>query len=584
MQQVAPLLSSLHQVTLQGIAASRNIAIGRACVQRHHLGEVSRYRLAVGDVAQEIQRLNIARHAVAEELQHLQKNISIDVPHEIAAILDVHLMILTDDDLIQDIQRWIEQEHYNAEWALVTQLDLLMGQFEGMNDPYLRERKFDLEQVVERILTHLQDGAQGHESDGGVIGGDEAAKTRSDVEIMILVAHDLSPADMLKFRTAHWAGFVTDAGSVNAHSAIVARSLDIPAVVGVRTATQHIKAEDMLIVDGDRGIVIVNPDGQTLAAYRTQQNINLKVQQDLERLRFTPARTLDGEAIALLANIDGPEDAKAAVKAGTVGVGLFRSEFLYMGRSGVLPSEQEQFQAYTQVLQVMQGLPVTVRTVDVGADKPLDSNQLDARLTHGSLGLRAIRWCLSDLAMFRTQLRALLRAAAFGKLRIMLPMLSCVEEAQMAIAQIEEAQRELNLAGQISGSVEIGAMIEVPAAALQVEAFLTIMDFISIGTNDLIQYTLAVDRGDAKVAHLYNPRHPAVLQLIAHVIKATIRVGKPVSVCGEMAGDVEMTQLLLGLGLRQFSMYPSQVLRVKREILCSNTRELAQLHGTSLPQ
>jgi phosphotransferase system enzyme I (PtsI) len=379
---------------------------------------------------------------------------------------------------------------------------------------------------------------------------------------------------MLQFKQSVFVGFVTDVGGKTSHTAIVARSLDIPAVVGARLSSQLVRQDDWVIIDGDAGVMVVDPSPIILAEYGFKQRQHELDRGRLSSLLHTPSVTLDGKKIDLLANIEMPEDAVGALKVGAVGVGLFRSEFLFMGRHGKLPNEEEQYQAYRRAIEGMHGLPVTIRTVDVGADKPLDhSAKADAYL-NPALGLRAIRWCLADPAMFRTQLRAILRAAAHGQVNLLIPMLVHGSEIRQTLALIDRARAELDQRGAVYGHVKIGAMIEIPAAALMIKLFLKYFDFLSIGTNDLIQYTLAIDRADESVAHLYDAMHPAVLRLVADTITECQAQGKPVSVCGEMAGDVTMTRLLLGMGLRSFSMHPAQILAVKQEILRSDTAKL----------
>jgi phosphotransferase system enzyme I (PtsI) len=390
----------------------------------------------------------------------------------------------------------------------------------------------------------------------------------------VLIAHDLSPADMLQFKQSVFAGFVTDVGGKTSHTAIVARSMDIPAVVGARSASQLVRQDDWVIIDGDAGVMIVDPSPIILAEYQFKQRQAELERGRLGRLRHTPAVTLDGERIELLANIELPDDAAAALAAGAVGVGLFRSEFLFMGRQGNLPDEEEQYQAYRRAVEGMQGLPVTIRTIDVGADKPLDDSRRDDAHLNPALGLRAIRWSLADPEMFLTQLRAILRAAAHGKVNMLIPMLAHVSEIRHTLSLIDFARAELDNRGQAYGPIDIGAMIEIPAAAIMARTFLQYFDFLSVGTNDLIQYTLAIDRADESVAHLYDPAHPAVLRLLADTIAACRAQGKPVSVCGEMAGDVDFTRLLLGMGLRSFSMHPAQLLAVKQEVLHADTARL----------
>jgi phosphotransferase system enzyme I (PtsI) len=394
---------------------------------------------------------------------------------------------------------------------------------------------------------------------------------------LVLIAHDLSPADMLQFKQSVFAGFVTDVGGKTSHTAIVARSMDIPAVVGARSASQLIAQDDWVVIDGDAGVVVIDPSPVLLAEYGFKQRQGEVERERLARLKNTPALTLDGQKIELLANIEQPEDAAAALKAGAVGVGLFRTEFLFMGRNGKLPDEEEQYLAYRRAVEGMQGLPVTIRTVDVGADKPLDRGALRAGDDHlnPALGLRAIRWSLADPAMFLVQLRAILRAAAHGAVNLLVPMLAHAREIRQTLALLQRAREQLDARGHVYGPVRLGAMIEVPAAALTIPLFLRHFDFLSIGTNDLIQYTLAIDRADEAVSHLYDPVHPAVLQLLAGTIAQCRAQGKSVSVCGEMAGDVTLTRLLIGLGLRSFSMHPSQILAVKQQILRCDTGKLA---------
>ena len=379
---------------------------------------------------------------------------------------------------------------------------------------------------------------------------------------------------MLQFKQSVFAGFVTDIGGKTSHTAIVARSMDIPAVVGARLSSQLVRQDDWIVVDGDAGVVIVDPSAIILAEYGFKQRQGDIERGRLARLRHTPAVTLDGQKIELLANIEMPEDAAGAVKAGAVGIGLFRSEFLFMGRLNNLPDEEEQYQAYRRAIEGMQGLPVTVRTVDIGADKPLDKSARDGTHLNPALGLRAIRWSLADPDMFLTQLRAILRAAALGQVNLLIPMLAHGSEIRQTLSLIDHARAQLDNRGVAYGPVQLGAMIEIPAAALTLKLFLRYFDFLSIGTNDLIQYTLAIDRADESVAHLYDPLHPAVLRLVAETIAECNLQSKGVSVCGEMAGDVTLTRLLLGLGLRSFSMHPAQILAVKQEVLRADTGKL----------
>ena len=552
---------------VHGLPVARGIAIGRAVLVASSRVEVVHDFIEPDQVLAELARLRTARDAVAAELQRMQREMPKDVPTELTALLDVHLLLLQDETISAGVRQWITQRHYNAEWALVSQLEVLARQFDEMEDEYLRERKADLEQVVERVLRRLK----------GVpplnaMAAPRAA--RAEGEPLVLVAHDLSPADMLQFKKSVFAGFVTDVGGKTSHTAIVARSMDIPAVVGARAASDLVRQDDWIIIDGDAGVIIVDPTPIIRDEYAYKQRQGELERGRLARLKHTPAVTLDGERIELLANIEQPGDTQAALAVGAVGVGLFRSEFLFMGRHGKLPDEEEQYQAYRQAAEAMHGMPVVIRTIDIGADKPLDDRRESVHL-NPALGLRAIRWSLSEPAMFLTQLRALLRAAAHGQVHVLIPMLAHASEIRQTLELLEQARTQLDRNGQVHGQVKLGAMIEVPAAALSVKMFLRHFDFLSIGTNDLTQYTLAIDRADDSVAHLYDPLHPAVLQLLAGTIAAARAQGKGVTVCGEMAGDPEMTRLLLGLGLRSFSMHPSRILTVKQELLRADAGQLA---------
>jgi phosphoenolpyruvate-protein phosphotransferase (PTS system enzyme I) len=555
-----------------GLPVSRGVAIGRAVLVASSRVDVAHYFVEADQVDAEVLRLRVARDAVAGELTALQRDLPTDAPAELSALLDVHLMLLHDDTLTGATKQWIHDRHYNAEWALSAQLEVLARQFDEMEDEYLRERKADLEQVAERLLRAMARGpASSFVPAPGVkprdFGGEDP---------LVLVANDIAPADMLQFKRSVFTGFITDVGGKTSHTAIVARSLDIPAVVGAREASRIIRQDDWVVIDGDAGIVIVDPSPIVLEEYRFRQRQSELGRERLARLRHTPAVTLDGERVELLANIEMPSDAIAAVEAGAVGVGLFRSEFLFMNRNGELPGEDEQFEAYRSAVRDMKGLPVTIRTVDIGADKPMDRmSTSELRHDHAlnpALGLRAIRWSLSEPAMFRQQLRAILRASAFGKVRVLIPMVAHLSEVRQTLEALARARQQLSEAGKPFGPVEVGAMVEVPAAALMLPSLLRHFDFVSIGTNDLIQYTLAIDRADEAVAHLYDPWHPAVLGLLAIVIAQSRAAGKHVSVCGEMAGDPEFTQVLLGMGLRSLSMHPSQIAAIKQRVLQSDAR------------
>jgi len=579
---------------VHGLPVARGIAIGRAVLVVSSRIDVAHYFIKPEEIETEIDRVRTARNAVADELTKLQANVAQmgpnDTPHELSALLEVHQMLLQDEVLTGGVKHWITERLYNAEWALTTQLEIIARQFDEMEDEYLRERKADLEQVVERLLHRMKGTAavlapspprrkRATSQDDDNDNDDPTAGDGIDVPL-VLIAHDLSPADMLQFKKSVFAGFVTDVGGRTSHTAIVARSMGIPAVVGARTASQLVRQDDWVIIDGDAGVVIVDPSPIILAEYGFKQRQGDLERGRLARLRHKPAVTLDGQRVELLANIEMPEDTLGAVKAGAVGVGLFRSEFLFMGRESTtrqtrLPDEEEQYQAYKRAVEGMQGMPVTIRTIDVGADKPLDGKSANKQEhLNPALGLRAIRWSLADPAMFLTQLRAILRAAAHGEIHLLIPMLAHASEIRQTLSLIDFARTELDSRGAVHGPVKLGAMIEIPAAALTLRIFLKHFDFLSIGTNDLIQYTLAIDRADESVAHLYDPAHPAVLRLVADTIAECRRQGKGVAVCGEMAGDVAFTRLLLGLGLRSFSMHPSRILAVKQEVLRADTGKL----------
>ncbi|MGN6083387.1 phosphoenolpyruvate--protein phosphotransferase [Trinickia sp.] len=555
--------------SLHGIPVSRGIAIGRAYLIAPAALDVDHYLVDPPQIESEIERFRAALKAVQSELERLSEDLSADAPSEVGAFINVHTMILNDAMLVQETMDLIRTRRYNVEWALTEQLERLSRHFDDIEDEYLRERKADVQQVVERILKALA----GAPSAAALVDGVNPDSSAD----MIVVAHDISPADMLQFKTQTFQGFVTDLGGRTSHTAIVARSLGIPAAVGVQHASALIRQDDLIIVDGDHGIVIVDPAPIVLEEYSYRQSEKLLEQKKLQRLKFSPTQTLCGTKISLLANIELPEDSRAAVEAGAVGVGLFRTEFLFMNHKDRLPEEEEQFEAYKRAVELMGGLPVTIRTIDVGADKPLDTIGVDGYETapNPALGLRAIRWSLSEPQMFLTQLRAILRASAFGQVRILVPMLAHAQEIDQTLDLIREAKHQLDDAGlAYDPGVRIGAMIEIPAAAIALPLFLKRVDFLSIGTNDLIQYTLAIDRADNAVAHLYDPLHPAVLHLIAFTLREAKRAGVPVSVCGEMAGDPQLTRLLLGMGLTEFSMHPSQLLVVKQEILRANLAAL----------
>jgi phosphotransferase system enzyme I (PtsI) len=552
---------------LHGHAVSGGITIGYAHLVVTARLEVVHYEIAEHAVEAEIARFEGALNQARDELSALKAHIPADAPAEFEAFLNLHRMILDDSALSKAPRDVIRSRRANAEWALVQQMERLVERFDEIDDPYLRERKADVQHAVERVLKALM-GRQTLAEPG-----------LSEEHETIVVAHDLSPGDMMLFKRHHFGGFVTDIGGVTSHTAIVARSLAIPAIVGLHHAFQTISERELLIVDGEHGVLIVNPDPVVLAEYRLRQSALGIERQKLKRLKSTPATTLDGTPVELYANIELPQDMHEVLEAGAEGVGLFRTEFIFLNRKD-LPSEDEQFEAYRKVAEAMQGRPVVLRTLDLGADKALNGDGIPAghHTPNPAMGLRAIRFCLAEPQMFLTQLRAILRASNYGKVRILLPMLAHVHEIEQTLALIRQAKQQLDERGvPYDREIQIGGMIEIPAAALALPIFMRRLDFLSIGTNDLIQYTLAIDRTDDAVAHLYDPLHPAVLTLVASTIQTATRGGVPVAVCGEMAGDLQLTRLLLGLGLRNFSMHPSQLLPIKERILRTNLAEVQAL-------
>ncbi|HCI13617.1 MAG: phosphoenolpyruvate--protein phosphotransferase [Gallionellales bacterium GWA2_60_142] len=549
--------------TLHGIAVSSGIAIGHAHLVSHTSLEVAHYDIPEEFVADEVARFDAALKATRDEFSSLRSSRPSHAAAEFDAFLELHQMILEDSLISKAPRQMIERERCNAEWALKVQTEALVAQFEEFEDAYLRERQTDVKQVAERLLKQLV-GQPAH----------QLPSARRDVDT-ILVAHDLSPADLIQFKPQQYAAFVTDVGGATSHTAIVARGLSTPCVVGLHHARQLIREDDVLILDGEQGVLIVNPGRSILAEYKLRQSEWELDRKKLKRLRTARANTLDGTVVELHSNIEKPEDIREVKENGATGVGLFRSEFLFLNRDE-LPDEEEQFEAYRAVAEGMGDQPVTIRTFDLGADKQIKGAERVAN--NPALGLRAIRFCLAEPMLFRTQLRALLRATQYGNIKILIPMLSSMSELNQTLLFIEASKYSLEIDGiPFSREVKIGGMIEIPAAALSVSSFAKKLDFLSIGTNDLIQYTLAIDRTDEEVAHLYDPLHPAVLQLLAHVIGTANKLNVPISVCGEMAGELAYTRLLLGMGLRQFSMFSAQVPNVKQRVLTTSLPEIATL-------
>ncbi|KIA79057.1 phosphoenolpyruvate--protein phosphotransferase [Chromobacterium amazonense] len=556
-------------IILHGVAIGGGIAIGRAHLISRSMDDVAHYLLEDDEVPAEKLRFDEAVRATRKELEMLWGSIPENAPAELGAFLSLHIMLLGDVTISREPREIIEKQRCNAEWALKLQCDHLIEQFDAIEEDYLRERKNDVLQVVERIFTNLDGDAP------------QLPAPEDLVEDHILVAHDLSPADMVYFKDSNFAAFITDVGGATSHTAILGRSLDLPSVIALHHGRELIRQDEMIIVDGLQGVVIINPDALVLAEYRRRLRAWRGARRKLSSIRKSSAVTRDGAVIELLANIERPQDVDDVRESGAVGIGLFRSEFLFLGRD-TLPTEDEQFQAYRHVAAAMKGMPVTIRTMDLGADKSpkwLTHDQAD----NPALGLTGIRLCLAEPLMFRAQLRALLRASVHGRIRVLFPMVNSLPELKQALAQFEYAKEELRDEGiGYADDIEVGAMIEIPSAALVAGSFTKHVDFLSIGTNDLIQYTLAIDRNDDTVSHLYDPVHPAVLKLILHTIKCGIKANVPVSVCGEMAGDAKLTRLLLGMGLRKFSMHPANLLSVKQQVLTSHLDEIAPIAARML--
>ena len=553
-------------IVLHGFTAGKGIAIGRAHLILRGMTEVPQYNIIADELAAETTRFDNAIKASRRQLEQLRSAIPENAPTELGAFISLHLMLLTDATLSREPADIIQEQKINAEWALKLQTDKLSQQFDEIDDAYLRERKQDMLQVVERIHNNL------------VGQSNELNLETNLLEDTVLIAHDLSPADTVHFKEQRIAGFVTDAGGPTSHTAILGRSLDIPSVIGLRNARDLISENEWVIVDGINGVLIINPDDTVLAEYRRHMREYKNRKRALNTLKKTAATTEDGLNIELLANIESTEDIKQLHGAGADGVGLFRSEYLYLNRD-TLPTEDEQYEVYSTLIKKLKGKQLTIRTVDLGVDKNprwFGQNATPNGSLNPALGLTGIRLCLAEPVMFRTQMRAILRAAAHGKVNMMWPMVASLTELRQCIVHFETAKRQLAERGEEYGEVSLGCMIEIPSAALTVGSLLKLVDFISIGTNDLIQYTLSVDRGDDSVSHLYQPGHPAVLKLLQHIIRTANRMGKSVSVCGEMAGDSTYTRLLLGMGLRRFSMNPSNLLTIKDIVLRSHTGRLEE--------
>ena len=563
--------------SLHGTGIGGGIVVGRAVVLESRLIDVPRYRITPEQRAAELGRLDRAIDVVKLELANLGEQLPVDAPPEAQALLQIHAMMLEDPSLVEQTRLAVELHGQNAEWAFFAQVEHLAAQFEQFEDAYLRERGRDLTQVADRVLKALSGS-----------GRRLPERPKPGDVPLVFIAHDVAPADMLHLKQA--GGFALDLGGTASHTAILARSMNVPAVVGLNTGSLLVRDDDWVVLDGDAGVLMVAPDAIVLEEYRHRMMLGLLERKQLERLVHVPTATVDRVPIELHANIELPAEAEQAIEAGAAGIGLFRTEFMFMNRDD-RPGEDEQYEAYAAAVIAMRGRPVTIRTIDIGADKPLrgdDEGHDQAAAANPALGQRAIRYSLAEPDMFLEQLRAIHRAAEHGPVRLLIPMLVHGHEVEQSLRLIAQAREQVSVRTRRSGpEVPVGGMIEVPAAALTAGMFARRLDFLSIGTNDLIQYTLAIDRTDHAVASLYDPFHPAVLQLVSQTIRAAVRAGKPVSVCGEMAGDLEATRLLIGMGLRSFSMHPASLLRVKREILrCDAARlrtRVSRLLGSDDP-
>ena len=551
-------------MVLHGYAAGKGIAIGRAHLVVRGISELPQYHLPESELAGEVARFEAAVKATRKQLEQLRSAIPENAPAELGAFISLHLMLLGDVTLSREPADILQEQAINAEWALKIQTDRLSQQFDEIDDEYLRQRKQDMLQVVERIQKNL---------------AGQSTELNLDANLLddtILIAHDLSAADTLFFKDQRIEGFVTDIGGPTSHTAILGRSLNIPSVIGVGNARQLISEHEWVIVDGIQGVLIIDPDELVLAEYRLRLKHYRSRLRALNKIKKTAAATLDGEEIELFANIESADDVKALHNIGADGVGLLRTEFAYLNRDS-LPEEEELYQLYSDIAKKLKGKPLTIRTVDLGVDKNprwFGTGGTPNGSLNPALGLTGIRLCHAEPVMFRTQMRAVLRASVHGKLRIMFPMISSLSELKQSMTHLDTARKQLVERQEAFGELEVGCMIEIPSAALTVSSLLKWVDFVSVGTNDLIQYTLSVDRSDDAVSYLYQPAHPAIIRLLAHIIRTANRMGKGVSVCGEMAGDTKYTRMLLGLGLRKFSMNINNLLDVKDVVLHSHTERL----------
>tara|TARA_R110002072_G_scaffold21902_3_gene77125 strand:- start:522 stop:2270 length:1749 start_codon:yes stop_codon:yes gene_type:complete len=555
-------------ISIQGVSVSRGIAIGQIHIVQHDQLDVRKYNIRNSQLEDELSRFNNAIAEARQQLRAIRDHIPVSTSVDISAFIDTHLLMLEDITLTEEPKRIIKERLCNAEWALKLQRDALVNVFNEMADAYLSTRRDDVDHVVNRILrVLLKQKPLLHEVP------DDHLKNR------IIMADDLTPADTVLMQHYGIAAFATEFGGPTSHTAILARSLGIPAVVGLHSARRFVRNDDLVIIDGSTGMLLVDPDKSTKSYYEKRQREVKRYYSSLGKLKNASTESIDGIPITLTANIELPKDFETVRDVGAKGVGLYRTEFLYMNREAP-PDEEEHFETYLNVLKALRGLPLTIRTLDLGADKQVDGagSQIGQVRSNPALGLRAIRLCLKEPELFRPQLRAILRASAHGPVKIMIPMLTNIQEMQQVLQMIEDIKSDLdNQSIDYDTDIKVGGMIEVPAAAICADIFAKKLDFLSIGTNDLIQYTMAIDRVNDEVNYLYDPLHPAVLRLIETTIKAGEKANIPVSMCGEMAGEKEHTQLLLGLGLREFSVHTASLLEIKKIINNTNIDKLSSL-------
>ena len=544
-------------LALTGHGVARGIAIGRCHLVEHSELDIVEYRVGADEVEREIQRFHSAVAAARQQLEALAGRVIQNVGLGAAEVIQTHVLMLGDARLLESTEKQIRAELCNAEWALQIQLEQVLSEFRSLDDAYIRSRGEDVAQVVRLVQNKLNEEAAGKPFENMP---DRLAET-------LVISTELTPGELAVLHERGVGGIVTEHGGPHSHTAILASSLGIPAVMGVRRAQSMLREGETLVLDGRLGVVYADPDGAIRTHYHEVQRITRRFRKNLEAIRDLPATSLDGQAISLQANAERPLELEQATKDGAAGIGLYRTEFLYL--QGGPPDEEAQWAEFRHAIDLLGGMPLTIRTLDLGADKSsdyLDFSQL-RRSANPALGLRAVRLCLRDPDLFKTQLRAILRASAHGTVRCLIPMLTSVQEIRMVRLLVDEAREELDARGvAYDPDMPVGGMIEVPAAALAITELAPHLDFISVGTNDLLQYALAADRVDELVAHLYDPQHPGVVRLLRHIFREASALRIPVTVCGEIAGDRQYTRLLLALGLKDFSMHPGRLLEVKQAV------------------